>query len=142
MPTSRGHRLDTLQARRLLGGLSIGELARRAAVSDETVIALENGSSCDPEVTQRLIDALGPPVAITSNSQASPTVITCATHTFQTGDTVVLAGIVGANADPNGSRVATRINSTSFSVPVNCGTAGGTLGTATIDPASVGIARL
>lgn len=142
MAGSRGHRLDTLQARRILGGISVGELAKRASVSDETIAALENGGTCDPEVTQRLMDALGPPVAITSNSQATPTVITCATHLFQTGDTVTLAGIVGANVDPNGSRVVTRINSTSFSVPVNCSTAGGTLGTATIDPASVGIARL
>ena len=138
----RGLRFDTLQARRLLGGFSITSLARAATVSDETLIAVENGGNCDPDVGQRIIDALGPPVAITSNSQANPTVITCATHIFQTGDTVTLAGIVGSNADPNGTRVVTRISATTFSVPVNASTAGGTGGTATCDPVSIGIARL
>jgi len=142
MPSARGHRLDGLQARRLLGGFSVGALAKAANVSDETIVQLENGGNCDPDITQRLLDALGPPVSLTSNSQASPTVFTSATHTFQTGDTVTIAGVTGANADPNGSRVVTRISSTQFSVPVNCTTAGGTGGTATIDPASVGIARL
>lgn len=132
-----GHRMDTLKARRLTGGYTVTRLAQLATVSDQTIIQLENGGNCDVVASERIITALGPPVAITSNSQANPTVITCAEHTFQTGDTVVLAGITGANADPNGSRVVTRINGTSFSVPVNCLTAGGTGGTATIDPASV-----
>lgn len=142
MPSARGHRLDSLAARRLLGGFSVGSLAKAANVSDETVIQLENGGNCDPDVTQRLIDALGPPVALTSNTQANPTVFTSATHTFQTGDTVTIAGVVGSNANANGSRVVTRLSGTTFSVPVDCSVAGGTNGTATIDPASVGIVRL
>lgn len=143
MATSAGHRLDTLKTRRLLGGFSVEQLAKRANLSCREIEELENGDSCRPEVTQRIIDALGPPVTLTSNSQASPTVVTtAAVHTFQTGDTVTLAGITGANADPNGSRVVTRIDTTSFSVAVNCTVAGGTAGTATIDAASVGIARL
>lgn len=142
MSGSVGHRLDTLRARREAGGLGVAELARRANLTDALIEDLESGGNCRPHETQRILDALGPPVAITSNSQANPTVITCATHTFQTGDTVVLAGITGANADPNGTRVVTRINATSFSVPVNCLTAGGTGGTATIQPASIGLATL
>lgn len=142
MAGSRGHRLDSLQARRVLGGFSIGDLAKKASVSDESIIALEAGGTCDPEVTQRLIDALGPPVSLTSNTQANPTVFTSATHLFQTGDTVVIAGNITSNADPNGTRVVTRISATTFSVPIDCSVAGGTAGTATIQPASVGIARL
>lgn len=132
-----GFRMDTLKARRLLGGLSITDLARLANVSDLTIKQLENGGNCTDVVADRIVTALAPPVALTSNTQASPTVFTAATNTIQTGDTVTIAGVTGANADPNGSRVATRVNATSFSVPVNCGTAGGTGGTATLDPASV-----
>jgi hypothetical protein len=138
-----GHRLDTLQTRRILGGLSVGELARRANVSDRLINLLEAGGNCGPVESQRILDALAPPATLTSNSQANPTsCLTAAVHTFQTGDTVILAGITGANADPNGSRVATRVDTTHFTVPINCTTAGGTGGTATADPASIGIARL
>lgn len=132
-----GFRMDTLKTRRLLGGLTISRLARLANVSDLTIVQIENGGNVVEPEASRIITALGPPVAVTSNTQASPTVLTTAEHTFQTGDTVTLAGIVGSNADANGSRVATRINGTSFSVPVNCSVAGGTGGTATIEPASV-----
>jgi hypothetical protein len=136
------HRLDSLQARRVLGGITIQDLARRANLTDELIQKLENGATCNPDVTQRVLDALGPSVALTSNTQANPTVFTSAAHTFQTGDTVSIAGNTGSNADPNGTRVVTRINGTSFSVPIDCSTAGGTGGTATLQPASIGIARL
>jgi len=132
-----GFRMDGLKARRLLGGLTVKDLARLANVSDQTITQIENGGNVVEPEASRLVTALGTPVALTSNTQASPTVFTSATHTFQTGDTVVIAGVATANADPNGSRVVTRINGTSFSVPVNCSVAGGTGGTATIDPASV-----
>jgi len=137
------HRLPTLQARRILGGLLVGDLARLARVDDWIINALEVGGSCQPEVTDRILNALGSPVALTSNSQVSPTVFTTTTaHTFQTGDTVTIAGVTGANADPNGARVITRLSPTTFSVPVDCSTAGGTGGTATITAASIGIVRL
>ena len=142
MAGSVGHRLDGLQARRVLGGVSVAELARRANLTDELIQRLENGDPCRPEISQRVLDALGPPVALTSNSQVSPTVFTSATHLFQTGDTVVIAGVTGANADPNGTRVVTRVSATQFSVPVDCSIAGGTGGTATIQPASIGLVRL
>jgi DNA-binding XRE family transcriptional regulator len=127
---TRGHRHPTLKARRELAGLTITRLAQLTNCSDRTITQLEQGGNCDPDVTARLFAALGPSVALTSNTQASPTVFTSATHLFQTGDTVTIAGVSGANADPNGARVATRVSGTSFSVPVNCGVAGGTGGTA------------
>lgn len=142
MATSAGHRLDTLQTRRKLGGFSVDQLAKAATLSCREIEELENGDSCRPEVTQRILDVLGPPVAITSNTQANPSVITSATHLFQTGDTVVIAGVVGSNADINGTRVITRISATTFSVAIDASVAGGTGGTATLQPASVGIARL
>jgi hypothetical protein len=139
-------RMDGLRARRILGGLSITRLASLSNTSDLQIRRLEdvsfNGSGvagvCDATSAARIVNALGPPVALTSNSQLSPTVFTTATsHTFQTGDSVTIAGVVGANADPNGTRTVTRIDGTSFSVPVNCTSAGGTGGTATLLPASV-----
>lgn len=142
MPGAVAHRLDTLQARRILAGISVGELARRANVSDQTVVILENGGNCPVEVTQRILDALVPAVALTSNTQANPTVFTTPANQIQNGDTVLIAGNATSSADPNGTRVATRINATSFSVPIDCSVAGGTGGTATPTPACVGIARL
>src|SRR5262245_58420292 len=119
MSGTHGHRLDGLQARRILGGVSIQDLARRANLTDELVQRLEAGDSCNPHVSQRVLDALAPAVSLTSNSQVNPTVFTTAVnHTYQTGDTVVIAGVTGANADPNGSRVVTRISATQFSVTV------------------------
>jgi DNA-binding XRE family transcriptional regulator len=141
-PGSNGHRLDTLKTRRLLGGMTITQLAKAANVSDLTIVRLEAGGNCTPTESARIINALAPPVALTSNTQASPTVFTSATHLFQTGDTALIAGVAGANADPNGSRVVTRVDATSFSVPVNCGTAGGTGGTATNQGASVTLVSL
>lgn len=121
----------------------MGELARRSNTSDRQVHQLENGGTCDPDVTQRILDALASPATITSNTQANPTVITTsAVNEFQTSDTVTIAGNSGSNATINGSRVVTRVSTTTFSVPVNCTTAGGTGGTVTIDPASVTLARL
>jgi hypothetical protein len=143
MPNSTGHRHDTLATRRVLGGLSVGELARRANVTDVLINRLEAGGSCSPVESQRILDALASPATITSNSQANPTsVLTAAVHAFQTGDTVVLAGITGANADPTGTRIATRVDTTHFTVPINCTVAGGTGGTATIDKASTSVAAL
>lgn len=134
----RGIRTDTLKTRRILGGFTVGSLARAATVSDLTINVLEAGGTCGPDELDRILNALAPPVAITSNTQASPTVFTTATNTVQTGDTVTIASVAGASADPNGARVATRVNGTTFSVPVNCGVSGGTGGTCTLEKTSVG----
>ncbi len=136
-------RLDSLKTRREAGGISVAELARRANVTDRLVQALESGGTCDPPVVQRLLNALAPPATLTSNSQANPTVVTTsATNSYQTLDTVTIAGVSGSNADVNGTRVVTRISGTTFSVPVNCTVAGGTGGTATATTATLGLVSL
>src|SRR4051812_24796333 len=137
------HRLDGLKARRALAAVSIQDLAKRANLTDEIIQRLESGDSSQPKVTQPILDALAPPVALATNTQANPTVFTVtAGHAFQTGDTVLIAGNTLSNADPNGTRLVTRINGTTFSVPIDCSVAGGSGGTATAQPASLGIARL
>jgi hypothetical protein len=142
MPTYRS-KATTLTARRIAAGLSIPDLAKAANICELTVRILENGGTAHTHELERLMDACAPPVAITSNSQANPTsVLTATPHAFQTNDTVVLTGITGANADPNGTRVATRVDSTHFTVPVNCTTAPGTGGTARGQVASLGQVEL
>lgn len=141
MPTSVGHRLDSLRSRRVAAGLSIGELARRANVSDLLVQTLENGGSCDPHITERLLDVLGPSVAVTSSSVANPSVITTAANRFVSADTVTIAGHSGSTPDINGDRVATVTSGTTFTIPVNV-TGGGTGGTARLSATSLGIARM
>lgn len=136
-----GHRLDGLKTRRIAGALSIGELARRANISDLLVNELESGGNCDPEETGRILSALASPVSVTSSSIANPSQITVATHTFVTGDSVTIAGHSGSIPSINATHVVTVINSTTFSIPVNV-TGGGTGGTATLATASVSLASL
>lgn len=138
---TRGHRLLSLKTRRIAGGFTIESLARRAAVSDLTIVELENGGNCDPDITERLLDALGPSVTITSSSVASPSVITTAANTFVSGDTVTIAGHTGSTPAIDGDRVATVVNGTSFTIPINV-TVGGTGGTARLSATSLGIVRL
>ncbi len=141
MPGSHGHRLDSLKARRLLAGLSISELAKMATISDQTIVILENGGNCQPEVTQRLIDALGPSVAVTSSSVANPSVITTATNRFKSTDTVTIAGHTGSTPAVDGDRVATVTGGTTFTIPVNV-SIGGTGGTAVLSKTTLGHAAL
>jgi DNA-binding XRE family transcriptional regulator len=134
---TRGHRHPSLKARRELAGLSITRLAQMANVSDLTIIQLENGGNCDPDVTTRILNALGPSVAITSSSVANPSVITTATNTFKSGDTVTIAGHTSVTPDINGDNVATVTAATTFTIPVNVSD-GGVGGTAVIAGASIG----
>jgi hypothetical protein len=68
-------------------------------------------------------------IPITSNTQANPTVITTPVpHGLTSADIILIAGNTGSNAVINGERVATVISATTFSVPINCTTAGGTGG--------------
>lgn len=139
----KGHRMDSLKTRRIAGGFTVTGLAKAANVSDQTITALENGGTCGPDESPRIVTALAPPITLTSNTQASPTEFTAAAaHGLVTGDTVTIAGVTGANADPNGSRVVTVTASNKFTVAVNCSTAGGTGGTATLSSTSVGFASL
>jgi len=136
-----GQRLDGLKARRIVAGLSLTELARRANVSDRLLVQLESGGTCDPPIVERLIDVLGPSVAITSSSIANPSTLTTAAHQFVSTDTVAIAGHTGSTPAIDGDRVATFVNGTSFTIPINV-TGGGTGGTARLSPTALGIARL
>lgn len=135
------HRLDSLKSRREAAGLTVGELARRATVSDQTIVILENGGTCDPHITERILDVLGQSVAVTSSSVANPSVITTASNTFRSTDTVTIAGHAGSTPDINGDRVATVTAATTFTIPINV-TGGGTGGTARLSATALGIARL
>lgn len=138
---SRGHRLDTLRARRLTAGLSVAELARRTNTTDRLIEILESGGNCDPDTTERLLNALGPSVAITSSSIANPSNLLTAANTFVSTDTVTILGHTGSTPAVDGERVATVVNSTNFTVPINV-TGGGTGGTARLSATALGIARL
>lgn len=59
MAGSRGHALDNLNAQRVLAGLTIPELARKANTSDWLIRQLENGGNCEVHESQRIADALG-----------------------------------------------------------------------------------
>lgn len=54
------HKLDNMQSQR---GVSttprLTDLAKKANVSDFTLIRIENGGTADPHVTQRIADAMG-----------------------------------------------------------------------------------
>ncbi|MFZ2875460.1 MAG: hypothetical protein WAZ94_13385 [Phycisphaerales bacterium] len=66
--------------------------------------------------------------SITSNSAASPTVVTCTGHGLVSGATVSISGQTGTVAI-NGTHVVTVVNGNTFTVPVDCTTGGGTGGT-------------
>lgn len=53
------HKLDSLKAQRESAGFAVTQLAKKANVNDATIVRLENGDSQNPDVTQRIADALG-----------------------------------------------------------------------------------
>jgi ribosome-binding protein aMBF1 (putative translation factor) len=59
MSGSKGHRLDNLQAQRVIAGLDIQGLAKKANVSDWMIRQLETGGNCEGYESQRIADALG-----------------------------------------------------------------------------------
>jgi hypothetical protein len=59
-------------------------------------------------------------IPITSNSAASPSVVTTPVpHGLVTNQVVLISGVVGSNADINGQRIVTVISPTTFSVPID-----------------------
>src|SRR5262245_50493145 len=100
--TEMSVRLDSLKTRLIAGGFSVTELARRSNTSDLLITGSEavgtngKGGTCTEMDAQRLLDALAPPVTITTNTQANPTVVTtAANHNLVSGDTVTIAGNTG-----------------------------------------------
>ena len=65
------------------------------------------------------------PVAITSNSLANPSVVTCPVpHGLTSNDIVLISGVSTSNPTINGERIVTVITTLTFSVPVNVTTPG------------------
>ena len=51
-------KLDSLQSQRIAAGHTITSLAKKANVSDRTIITLESGGNCEVHVAIRIADAL------------------------------------------------------------------------------------
>lgn len=60
-------KLVSLKAQRAAAGLTISGLAKKANVSDKTIVNLENGGNEDPWICQRIADALGVSLATLGN---------------------------------------------------------------------------
>lgn len=52
------HKLDNMASQRASASHSVTTLAKKANVSDFTIIRLENGGTADPTTSQRIADAL------------------------------------------------------------------------------------
>jgi transcriptional regulator with XRE-family HTH domain len=52
-------KLDSMRAQREAAGLTITGLAKKANVSDLTIITLENGGNVDVNVAERIANAMG-----------------------------------------------------------------------------------
>jgi hypothetical protein len=65
---------------------------------------------------------VGNPVSVTSSTSANPVVVTTATHSLATGDTVVISG--HSNAALNGNFPVTVLTATTFSLPLATSTTG------------------
>jgi len=129
MSGSVGVCMDGMKARRILLGMTINDLAQQANVSVTLVKQMEDGGNALEDEARRILNVLTPGATITSNSQENPTVVTCTTHKFQTGDVVIILGNTGSDLSINGpSQVITRIDSTHFSLAIDCTTSGGTGG--------------
>lgn len=69
MPGSKGSRLDSLRAQRLLANHTVTTLAKKANVSDRAIVALEDGGNCEVYEAQRIADALGISLATAGHSK-------------------------------------------------------------------------
>lgn len=109
----------------------------KAAIDADDVAALEAGTqfACTIKIVGRETIKRAA-VNITSSSAANPSVITCAAaHNLPAGtSSVVIAGHTGSTPAISGTYTATKIDATTFSIPVNC-SSGGTGGTVVSDTA-------
>lgn len=69
MPGSKGSRLDALKSQRVIAGLGVTELAKKANVSDQIVKCVEDGGNCEAHEAQRIADALGVSLATLSEKK-------------------------------------------------------------------------
>jgi hypothetical protein len=90
------------------------------ARTEETAAGNTHGTSVD-----NASDVHGTVYAITSNSIANPTIVTCPNpHGLVNGDVIEISGVTGSTPTINGERTVTRIDDLTFSVPVNVTVAG------------------
>lgn len=79
--------------------------------------------------TDYTLDPFNLSIPITSNTAASPSVVTCPVpHNLTTGDKVLISGVSLSNATINGVQTVTKISATTFSVAVDASTHAGTGG--------------
>lgn len=103
---------------------------------DEGVIVQEHASrsadwntKTDGNSVDYTLDPTQTVIPITSNSAATPTIVTTPVpHGLTSGDIILISGVASSNADVNGQRTATVISPTTFSVPVNATSHAGTGG--------------
>jgi hypothetical protein len=106
-----------------------GSLDRGVILNSSVAKTVDWNTKTDGNSVDYTTDTSQRNIPITSNTQASPTVITTPVpHGLATNDIILIAGNTGSNATLNGERTVTVISTTTFSVPVNCGVAGGTGG--------------
>lgn len=121
LPTSRAgpEKRVTLEASGALG----------FAGDHEVTISMQTSIRTD-EALDAILDSVGwkASVVITSSSVANPSnILTAAAHGLATGEEVNISGHSGSTPDINGTHVATVVDGTNFTIPVNV-TVGGTGG--------------
>ena len=57
--TKGTHKLSALQAQRIAAGLGVGDLAKKANVSDWLIRQIECGANCEHYESERIANALG-----------------------------------------------------------------------------------
>jgi hypothetical protein len=107
-----------------------GQIDRGVILQNSTAKTIDWNTKTDGASVDFTLDTSQRVIPITSNTQASPTVVTTTVpHGLTTGQVILIAGNTGSNAAINGERTVTVVSTTTFSIPVNCTVAGGTGGT-------------
>ena len=106
-----------------------GQIDRGVIIQDSTAKTIDWNTKTDGASVDYTLDTSQRNIPITSNTQASPTVVTTPVpHGLTTGQVILIAGNASSNAAINGERTVTVVSATTFSIPVNCTVAGGTGG--------------
>lgn len=131
----QGQYTHTYEVMAELGGLTKANAEYRVAGSHEpgTIIQPLATQTADWDTEASPIDYTDDTsqqvIPITSNSQASPSVVTTPIpHGLTTGDVVLISGVEDSDADINGEHTVTVVDEYTFSVAVDASTSGGTGG--------------
>jgi hypothetical protein len=102
-----------------------GQVDRGVIVQDWVAKAANWNTKTDGQSVDATLSPGQPPIPITSNSIANPTVVTTPVpHGLQTNDVVLISGVITSTPAINGQQTVTRISATQFSIPVNVTVAG------------------